>query len=1749
MHSIYHEIQDYLADYKIASGSLSGSAAGVLRIISSGNYAGNDSLSGSLQSAESAKTRVRSSFNVSGSNYVVQFEKYATTDITPRKFTIFNESNISALQFFPTSSSDSRLIFTSASVPLTKANPLTLPPKSGSVSSSIDLYVDVDINGLNVLPEETDLAGNQLVQDIAFNVVALDLGVTSEAAALPGFPADTRIFDINFLSQTWKNYMPFQGNVPATGRDGLGEGNLPFKETDPQYYNTIRFTDKVLLEKFEKFTKFSDLIDKGIFALGRDYFLGNSAQENRALLSYIIYAILFPSKYPKVNFDNFNNIPWSGAPWTNNQYNRALVRSVFSGWGLPIAFYPNEFFGNMGVFSGLNYPKDVVAAYLTLINLALQPTEDYSTELPKIITTGFIPTEQSRTDITVGTYDIDIVRAKYSVTNAILSASKELIQAKTAQFFDEQREYKTILNFGDDKHYVAEAWRPVPDTASIQLKLVKPLQNGVTLYDEAYIVREFAQPVVDIINVELPPVVDDSPFLRPANTNVGKFDINKQSIKNVTLTTLGMDTGSVGVISGSTISYDDRIFNRWFTADFNSSELNIDFSDYANFVFFGSAKARLNAFANKLQKIQTYGNSISVSSSNASERRLAIEKESIIRNFDPYEQYLYFASQSNAYSASVYYVEGETEYNPTGSWPKDSNMVPLAYTTVESWYDTQTKIAERFDEFNANYLIKHLPEHIQEDANSTDFITFIQMFGHVMDNIKVYIDRFSDIYSTNPDPFKELTMDQVYEVGKSFGMDLPNAYSLENLESFISSLYDGQGTRARLAETWKRFLHSSIYLKKLKGSRTGVDAVINTFGLNSPLVQLKESTYAVEGNYIKSDELVYGLHFTGSVSSSVRIPFVSSSYTASTLQMRFAPDRNVTSTVLSSPSTWAIDVIPHPSSSEDSFFNTQSRKDLTSYYTLEPQVKNYGKINLVSGSSRTVIASSSYFELFGDTYTHIMLRSQSQDLVIIQTDGDQILYQHSASVTWGNLWNNTTHVYVGGSGSIKIGVFDGVIDDVRVWGENTTFDNFTKQAYDPGSYYGSNYSSSYDSLYVDVSFSQPYASITQSATNESPFSGVANLSNLPAQGFTTASHVRVLRTIKQFTPIVGSSIFSNRKVTVATPPVFSGDFIDSDGVKTLKTKSSIKSVEEKKYVGGQDYVQFAVSPTDFVNQTIMRSMGDVDTNYLIGSPRKYDNENYQELNDIFEFFLEKYNESINVNEYIRFFNNVLKAPSDYIETYVPARSKLVDGVVIESPFLYRRKTYIQKSIKVDGSNTITFDNFVSGSGSANVGAYDFLAEYPRVPEVDTTIISKPVLQKFGLYTVTSSLMSTNGGVSIIDAPIELTSSVGPVSSTIPSKLASGKQLLQKIGVSGYISSSLADRNSGIGFVDAYVTASARTYVTQSGYSRNPYLGLRYYASQIYRIPSEQNTLTPFYEIGPTSDFSDAGTTTYFYNTTGLYWLPSTQAAPKEYPFKKVLYRAKLDVPMGEIQSAAAKELNNITLLSPDVLTDYPGRTKLTINGREYAANSTYKGTLNIANIFSLFNVEGNSGLRLRLYRSVIDQNNDVGRSFSTIPSLSAGVLFDGLLGDGEVFPYTLVQTTNSTIYFTVDNLTGSSIASAIELTYFEYEPAKLSPEGYLPRHYKFTRTKNLATLRRSYLGCRTVYCPEGCPPDVTESEPDSPVQIFLTPRTSPVVSNTGGGGGIPTGITPGTIPNLPGNDPLNDVLRQGTRGKLTDARK
>jgi len=1314
----------------------------------------------------------------------------------------------------------------------------------------------------------------------------------------------------------------------------------------------------------------------------------------------------------------------------------------------------------------MKYMLDILGQYKDITQRILNRQEGLA-EYLDADTQETIPTlvevPASKTQVTVGV-TLVITKLQVPLLESLISAVNTSIFTKASTFFDENREYKTLLNLGNDRQYIAESWRFAPkDSGSIQLKLTRPLDTNIVTDTFAFISREIAKTVIDIINFELAPLKDTTPYLRPYNIDSRNYIDGKMFATNTTLTSLGLATGSAGtIINGTTVSFDDTVFRRWFTGDFKSSELNIEFTDYNNFVHFGSAYKRLQAFNEKLIKIDELTSasiSSSVSSSTISLKFKAQEKENIIRNFDPYEQFLYYATESTAYSASAFYVTGEVEYNVTGSWPKQADGTPYSpYSTPAiNWLTAQSAIAQRYDDNNPNYLILNLPKHIQEDSQSTDFLTLFDMVGHLMDNIKVYVDQFPNIYSTNIDPLKVLSMDQVYEVAQSFGLKLPNVYALESLQTFNAQFTGESGSRSYVAETWKRFLHSMVYFNKTKGSRTSLDALLNTYGINSPVLQIKETTSPSANNYIQSDELTYGLRFTGSAENHIRVPFVSSSITASSVQLSFNPILRRSSSIITANS-WAVDLVPHPSGTA-----VPSQYINGTYFTFDNSKRiTYGRIEVVSGSGRTVIATSSYFPLFSDDYTNIMLRSQSGDISIIQTDGDQILFQESASVNLSSLWNSTTYIYVGGSGSIQLGnQFDGIVDELRVWGENISNDDFVAQAYDPGSYYGTNYTSSYAKLYVHVPFSQPLSSITSSVTNESPYQNVAIVATLPATGFTTASFTRLLRSIKQFTPIVGSTIYTNKKVVVATPPTFNQQFIDNTGTRILSPNTSIKQVQEKQYNSGQNLISFAVSPTDFINQNIIRSMGVVDVNNVIGSPRYITGSGYSALQSIEKDYIKYFNKTVKPNDYIRFFKDLTQGPSEMAEEMVPARSKLLDGIVIESSVLSRNRDRTIRSFAVDGTETKKFNAYISGSGSIGIGAYDFDSPLEPISLVPVSL----------------------GDTLPITAVIAISSSVDVKESTKSNKLPPFQRVLQNVG-SYYVTSSILDQNSSYSTLESIINSGVSSSTTSSGYARAPYLGTPV-------IPTEQNTLTPFYDIPPRSDFEDVGTFTYFHKATGIY-------SYDIYTKYKTEYLVKLDT---IVDTPIDQLFAPITLLNSGSIPNPPIRDTATIPLKTYTSGSSNNtGVIKTANILSLYAVEGTSGLRIRMYRNLTDLTADASRSFSTAPTINSGVLFDAVLdGTSDVFPYTLIQTTDSNIYYNIDNTTANSINSVIDLHYFAYEPANLLPTGYLPRHYKFNRDNTTALKRRNYIGCKITS---------TIFDESAPIIITLSGTNTVVVNST-----------------------------------------
>jgi hypothetical protein len=319
----------------------------------------------------------------------------------------------------------------------------------------------------------------------------------------------------------------------------------------------------------------------------------------------------------------------------------------------------------------------------------------------------------------------------------------------------------------------------------------------------------------------------------------------------------------------------------------------------------------------------------------------------------------------------------------------------------------------------------------------------------------------------------------------------------------------------------------------------------------------------------------------------------------------------------------------------------------------------------------------------------------------------------------------------------------------------------------------------------------------------------------------------------------------------------------------------------------------------------------------------------------------------------------------------------------------------------------------------------------------------------------------------IEAVISISSSVDIKESTKSSKLPSFQRVLQKIG-DDYVTSSFLDTNSSYATLESIIASDVSASTKQPGYPRNPFTGVpALTGSIISRVESEDNTLTPFYDILPRSDFNDVGSFSYFHKRSGVY-------SYDIYTLYKTPYVTKLDT---TTDIPSRRLYSPITLLtSGSIQVDEYGRNTTFIPSESYSSGEQSSGVINVAGLFTLYGINGPTGLRLRLYADPASQGLDSARSFSTLPTGSHGVLFDGLLsGASDVFPYVMMQSINSTlIYYTIDNVSASEIVSSVIMSYFAYEPDDLLPRGYLPRHYKFSRDNNTALKRRNYLGCKAI---------------------------------------------------------------------------
>jgi len=383
-----------------------------------------------------------------------------------------------------------------------------------------------------------------------------------------------------------------------------------------------------------------------------------------------------------------------------------------------------------------------------------------------------------------------------------------------------------LLNFGNNNavNAVNIAIDESTNPYSLLIKLYQPLPTEFGLKAPLWIVEELASPIV--FEVVLTPDFTPAPTPMIASAN---FDIDVHAQSGLASAYVNQST----IFNTPTLQDYQAIINQ---LNNDSIGINVDYTDYKNFVHFSSAAQRLVNFVYKLTEIQQNestvsrllslpGMDVSVSGSAQS---IQASTNNIIKNFDPYESFLY-------YDQSPY------------AWPKSGSVLYSVTSPQAQAFlgDNQTYgqlySASLYDLENQDNLVFSTPGFIVDDPKNAQFLLFTNMLGQHYDSIWVYIKAINDIHKADNNMNTGISKDMVYDVLRSYGMKLYNNNSDLNLSEYLIGAPTGSYTvtgsgiltsgQDQSKELYKRLYHNLPYLLKSKGTTRGIQNLITVYGI------------------------------------------------------------------------------------------------------------------------------------------------------------------------------------------------------------------------------------------------------------------------------------------------------------------------------------------------------------------------------------------------------------------------------------------------------------------------------------------------------------------------------------------------------------------------------------------------------------------------------------------------------------------------------------------------------------------------------------------------------------------------------------------------------------------------------------------------------------------------------------------------------------------------------------------------------
>ena len=819
----------------------------------------------------------------------------------------------------------------------------------------------------------------------------------------------------------------------------------------------------------------------------------------------------------------------------------------------------------------------------------------------------------------------------------------------------------------------------VPDgqiNKSVVLKLYEPLPTNINKNDTLWISELMALPILQ--SVVLTGVSSDKCVpLRAPNFGVEIDFVKEQST--------GFESYDNLILSGSTTS--QQIVDKYLTENFiDVKGINIDYTDFSNFVKYSSAVERLANFKYKKELAEWYDNKISTLTVGSTNTTLALnldidsyktKKTNLIIGFDGWETYL---------TQSVF----------TASFSDPATLLV---------YNDYLDVATEYDRNNNNSLKNNIPLHIVDDNGNIDFLLFLDMIGNYFDIIWAYIKGMSDqkkISETNTDGIEDKFL---YQYLQSFGWDAKNLNSNKQLweytfgvnnngdiPTFTSDDYMGDNTiqitpEKATNQIWRRIANNLPYLLKHKGSIRGINALLTCYGIASSNLSIMEfggpNLDSVEDSpKFVYNSLTHNLVFDN-VTASLDIPFTGTTKPAA-IEFKFKPSEFSNYTLLTGSGYFEIEIV----------------KDTA------PSIigSKYGYIR-VNGSS----VNSSY-PFYDGNYHSILINRDGNDVTVYAktNDKDRIIQsgQWTKSIDGAEYDITTTLSFTG---------FKGHLEEFRLWTTNLSEGVFDNHVIMPEAINGNYVSASTDDLLLRLDFERPQnLHLTSSINNVAPITSYVQAINV--SGFTIASsypyNYEVLeREVALTIPNSGASRYYTNKVRLESQTLTSN-------LSPLhrSTKKAFETAPQD-----SNRVGLFFSPNKDLDLDIAKSLGGESFDDYIGDPQfEYGYTTYPKLDELRNYYFKRVGER-NLYEFIRLIKFYDKSLFVNLKEMLPARVITTTGLLIAPHILERNKVKINRPEAVaeslSGSITETHITDLIGTYDVLEGALNLTASLENINAV------------------------------------------------------------------------------------------------------------------------------------------------------------------------------------------------------------------------------------------------------------------------------------------------------------------------------------------------------------------------------------------------------------------------------------------------